>query len=195
MRLKRICVFCGSRSGRSERYLAEAAALGEELARRDIGLVYGGGDTGLMGVVARTAIEAGAKVTGVIPSPLFADEVANTTIDDLRVVATMHERKAMMAELSDAFVALPGGYGTLEEFCEMLTWTQLGVHDKPCALVNVDGYWAPLVSLFDHAVAEGFVSGRNRMLVLEAPSAVGVLDRLAEWGPRFPPHRIRTEQT
>jgi uncharacterized protein (TIGR00730 family) len=195
MQLTSLCVFCGSKDGHSARYAGEAAALGAEIARRGLKLVYGGGDTGLMGTVARAASEAGGRVTGIIPSPLFAHEVANTSLENLKVVSTMHERKALMAELSDAFVALPGGYGTLEEFCEMLTWTQLGVHDKPCALVNVDGYWSPLVALFDHAVAEGFVSHVNRQLVIEASTAVGVLDALADWRPSSLPHRLETGQT
>jgi uncharacterized protein (TIGR00730 family) len=153
--------------------------MGTELARREIGLVYGGGRVGLMGVLADAALAAGGEVIGIIPEALLAWEVAHANLTDLQVVASMHERKARMADLSDAFVALPGGFGTLEEFCEVLTWSQLGLHRKPCGLVNVDGYYDPLLALLDHAVAERFVRPEHRALVLQATEPEPLLELLA----------------
>jgi uncharacterized protein (TIGR00730 family) len=154
--------------------------MGTELARRRLGLVYGGGRIGLMGVLADAALAAGGEVTGIIPEALLAWEVAHANLTDLQVVASMHERKARMADLSDAFVALPGGFGTFEEFCEVLTWSQLGLHRKPCGLVNVDGYYDHLLALLDHAVTERFVRPEDRALVLEATEPEPLLDLLAE---------------
>jgi uncharacterized protein (TIGR00730 family) len=181
--VRRVCVFCGSSTGNRPSYTAAAAALGQELVRRGIGLVYGGGNIGLMGVVADTVLADGGEVHGVIPDALMAKELGHGDVTELYVVDTMHERKALMAELSDAFVALPGGYGTLEEFAEVLTWTQLGVHDKPCGLLDVDGFFGDLVALFDRMVADGFVRAENRHLVLEAGDPAELLDRLAAWTP------------
>jgi len=155
--------------------------MGTELARRRLGLVYGGGRIGLMGVLADAALAAGGEVIGIIPEALLAWEVAHANLTDLQVVASMHERKARMADLSDAFVALPGGFGTLEEFCEVLTWSQLGLHRKPCGLVNVDDYYAHLLALLDHAVTERFVRPEDRALVLEATEPERLLDLLAEY--------------
>jgi uncharacterized protein (TIGR00730 family) len=185
MELRRICVFCGSSDGARPEYLDAAHDLGETLARRDIGLVYGGAHVGLMGRVADACRSAGGTVTGVIPDRLVDAEVAHRDLDDLRVVGSMHERKALMADLSDGFVALPGGFGTLEEFCEVLTWSQLGLHPvpKPCALLDVAGFYDPLVSLFDRGVDEGFVRRVHRDLVLVDDDVGALLDRLAAWSP------------
>ena len=181
--MKRVCVFCGSRNGTRDQYVAAARRTGEALARRGIGLVYGGGGIGLMGVLADAAVSAGGDVIGVIPKALMAREVAHRGLTDLRVVASMHERKALMAELADAFVALPGGFGTLEEFCEALTWAQLGIHRKPCGLLNVEGFFDPLLSLFDHAVRERFVSPDHRSLVVVEEDPERLLDALSRWEP------------
>ena len=181
--MKRVCVFCGSRNGTRDQYVAAARRMGEALARRGIGLVYGGGGIGLMGVLADAAVSAGGDVVGVIPEALMAREVAHRGLTDLRVVASMHERKALMAELADAFVALPGGFGTLEEFCESLTWAQLGIHRKPCGLLNVEGFFDPLLLLFDHAVRERFVSPDHRSLVVVEEDPERLLDALSRWEP------------
>ncbi len=181
--MKRACVFCGSRNGTRDQYVAAARRMGEALARRGIGLVYGGGGIGLMGVLADAAVSAGGDVIGVIPEALMAREVAHRGLTDLRVVASMHERKALMAELADAFVALPGGFGTLEEFCEALTWVQLGIHRKPCGLLNVEGFFDPLLALFDHAVRERFVSPDHRSLVVVEEDPERLLDALSRWEP------------
>ena len=181
--MKRVCVFCGSRNGTRDQYVAAARRMGEALARRGIGLVYGGGGIGLMGVLADAAVSAGGDVIGVIPEALMAREVAHRGLADLRVVASMHERKALMAELADAFVALPGGFGTLEEFCESLTWAQLGIHRKPCGLLNVEGFFDPLLLLFDHAVRERFVSPDHRSLVVVEEDPERLLDALSRWEP------------
>lgn len=181
--MKRVCVFCGSRNGTRDQYVGSARRMGEALARRGIGLVYGGGGIGLMGVLADAALSAGGDVIGVIPQALVAREVAHGGLTDLRVVASMHERKALMAELSDAFVALPGGFGTLEEFCEALTWAQLGIHRKPCGLLNVEGFFDPLLSFFDHAVRERFVGPDHRSLVVVEADPERLLDALRHWEP------------
>jgi uncharacterized protein (TIGR00730 family) len=188
MDLPRVCVFCGSSIGARGAYADAAASLGRELAARRIGLVYGGAAVGLMRVVAEACRTGGGSVTGVIPDSLVEAEVADRELDDLRIVGTMHERKAVMAELAAGFVALPGGLGTFEEFCEVLTWSQLGLHvpAKPCALLDVDGFYAPLLELFDRAVAEGFIRTEHRRLVLAASDPAGVLDLLAAWEPPPP---------
>lgn len=183
MELRRVCVFCGSSLGARPDYAEAARVLGAELADRRIGLVYGGAHVGLMGAVADACRQAGGEVIGVIPGSLVEAEVAHTGLDDLRIVSTMHERKALMAELSDGFVALPGGFGTVEEFCEVLTWSQLGLHSppKPCGLVDVAGFFGPLIALFDSAVDQGFLRPENRRLVLAAPDPPTMLDALAGW--------------
>jgi hypothetical protein len=183
MELRRVCVFCGSSLGARPDYAEAARVLGGELAERAIGLVYGGAHVGLMGAVADACRRAGGEVIGVIPGSLVEAEVAHTGLDDLRIVSTMHERKAVMAELSDGFVALPGGFGTLEEFCEVLTWSQLGLHSppKPCGLVDVAGFFGPLIALFDSAVDQGFLRPENRRLVLAAADPRTMLDALAGW--------------
>jgi uncharacterized protein (TIGR00730 family) len=163
-----ICVFCGSNTGRAEAYAAAARALARALARRRLRLVYGGGSIGLMGVLADAALSDGVHVTGVAPRSLLEREVVHRRLNELHVVGSMHERKAKMAELADAFIALPGAYGTLDETFEALTWTQLGYHRKPCGLLNVAGYFDRLVAYLDHALAERFLAREHRdMLLLE----------------------------
>lgn len=181
--MKRICVFCASSPGARAEYRAAAEELGRELARRKIGLVYGGGNVGLMGVVADAALAAGAEVIGVIPENLMARELGHNGLTKLHVVHSMHERKALMADLSDAFIALPGGYGTLDEFCEVLTWSQLGLHMKPCGVLNVLDYYSPLLTMFDHAVQERFVRPENRELVLARGSVPALIEALEQWQP------------
>ena len=154
-----------------------------ELVRRNIGLVYGGGNVGLMGSIADAVLRAGGEAEGVIPEHLMAREVGHKGLTKLHVVRSMHERKALMADLSDAFVALPGGFGTLEEFCEVVTWTQLGLHAKPCGILNVLGYYSPLLRMFDHAVEERFLKPENRALVLAGESPAELLQALEEWRP------------
>ncbi|HSN92532.1 MAG TPA: TIGR00730 family Rossman fold protein [Anaeromyxobacteraceae bacterium] len=181
--MDRICVFCGSSSGSSVVYAEKARELGRTLARRGIAIVYGGGGIGLMGALADAALAERGEVIGVIPSALEARELAHGGLTRLEVVSSMHERKARMAELADGFVALPGGMGTLEEFAEILTWAQLGLHAKPVALLDVAGYYRPLVSFFDQAVAHGFVRPEHRALVQVAEGAEGVLEAFAAWRP------------
>jgi uncharacterized protein (TIGR00730 family) len=154
-----------------------------ELVRRNIGLVYGGSKVGLMGELADAVLRAGGEAEGVIPENLMALEVGHEGLTRLHVVRSMHERKALMADLSDAFVALPGGFGTLEEFCEVVTWTQLGLHAKPCGILNVLGYYSPLLQMFDHAVEERFLKPENRALVLAGDSPAELLQALEEWRP------------
>ncbi len=177
--MKRLCVFCGSSAGSRPVYAEAARATGRLMAERGIGLVYGGGNVGLMGEVADAVLAAGGEVTGVIPHQLVEREVGHRGLTTLHVVGTMHERKALMADLADGFVALPGGFGTLDELCEVLTWSQLGIHAKPCGVLNVDGYFGALLALFDHAVAEGFVRPAHRALVLEATAPELLLERMA----------------
>ncbi len=181
--MKRICVFCGSSPGSRPEYRAAAEEMGSELVRRNIGLVYGGGNVGLMGVLADAVLGAGGEAVGVIPERLMKREVGHKGLTKLHVVRSMHERKALMADLSDAFVAMPGGYGTLEEFCEIVTWAQLGLHAKPCGVLNVLGYYSPLLAMFDHAVEERFLKMENRGLVLARESAAELLRALEQWRP------------
>lgn len=188
--MKRICVFCGASPGNDPRYADAARALGRAIAARGLELVYGGGSVGLMGTVADAALSAGARVTGVIPQVLQIRELAHRGLSDLRVVGSMHERKALMAELSDGFVALPGGMGTLEELAEVLTWAQLGLHARPVGLLDVAGYYRPLVAFFDQAVAAGFLRPHHRAILLEAQAAEPLLDRLAAWRPSGPVEHV-----
>lgn len=176
--IRRVAVYCGSRPGTRPAYALEAGRLGVRLAQAGVGLVYGGGHVGLMGVIADAVLEGGGEVVGVIPQTLVEREVEHRGLTNLHVVPTMHERKAAMADLADAFVAMPGGLGTLEEIAEVLTWSQLGFHAKPCAFLNVEGYYAPLVAWIDHAVAEGFVTADRRSAILVAPTADALADRL-----------------
>jgi len=179
--VKRICVFSGSSPGADVAYRAAATDLGSRLADRGIELVFGGASVGLMGVVADAALEGGGRVIGVIPQSLVDREVAHPALTELRVVDSMHERKAVMAELSDAFVALPGGVGTLEELFEVYTWNQLGLHAKPLGLFNVRGYFDGLARFLDHAVAERFVTRAHRAMLLVSEDLDGLLDGLARW--------------
>ena len=176
----RICVFTGSRSGLRPEYAEAARRLGRELVARGYGLVYGGGNVGLMTVIADTVLELKGHVTGVIPNSLVSKEVAHFGLSDLRVVDSMHERKAVMAELSDGFIAMPGGIGTMEEFFEVLSWAQLGLHDKPCALLNIAGYYDPLIQFLDHAVSEDFIKPKHRALLVVASEPSRLLDRFAK---------------
>jgi uncharacterized protein (TIGR00730 family) len=179
-----ICVFCGSSLGSKPIYQQTAKAMGELLAQRGLRLIYGGGRVGLMGTVADAVLAAGGEVIGVIPEFLAAKEIAHTGLTQLQIVGSMHERKALMAELADGFIALPGGYGTLEEFCEIVTWTQLGLHQKPHGLLNVAGYYDRLIELFDHGVAEDFIRPQHRSIVLTASSPEQLLDLFANYQPR-----------
>src|SRR3974390_1207007 len=183
MNFRRICVFCGSNVGSKPVYSKTAESLGLLLAQRNIELVYGGGDIGLMGVLADSVLAAGGRAIGVIPESLVQKEVGHAGLTELRIVKSMHERKAMMSDLSDGFVALPGGFGTFEEFCEVVTWSQLGIQSKPCGLLNVEGYYDPLLELFDHAVREGFLRDENRGLVLEDRDAKRLLAKMAAFVP------------
>lgn len=161
-RVKSVCVFCGSRTGQSPEYALAATEVGSLLAKSRIRLVFGGGHIGLMGVVADAVLAHGGEATGVIPESLATKELAHSGVADMRIVDSMHTRKALMAELSDAFIALPGGLGTFEELCEILTWSQLGFHTKPIALLNLNGYYESLLRLIDHSIAEGFMDARQR---------------------------------
>jgi len=177
--MKRVCVFCGSSAGSDGRYCAAAAEFGRLLAEREIGLVFGGGSVGLMGVLADAVLESGGEAIGVIPERLATKELLHTGVRDMRRVHDMHERKALMAELADAFIALPGGYGTLEELFEVITWAQLGFHRKNIGLLNVAGYFDPLVRLVDHAVEEGFIKPDHRWLIFVEQNPENLLDRFA----------------
>jgi uncharacterized protein (TIGR00730 family) len=183
LQMKRICVFCGSSPGARPDYAQAARQLGQALADRDMGLVYGGGRVGLMGEIAESVLKAGGEVTGVVPQGLVDKEVAFNELSDLRVVPSMHERKALMVELSDAFIALPGGLGTFEEFFEVLTWAQLSLHQKPCGLLNVAGYFAALMSFLDHAVDEQFIKPEHRSILLIDESSDALLDRIEAYQP------------
>jgi uncharacterized protein (TIGR00730 family) len=178
---RRICVFCGSSPGARTCYAEAATSVARYLARNQIGIVYGGGKVGLMGALADAALEAGGDVIGVIPRSLVEKELSHPRLSDLRVVDSMHERKALMAELSDAFIALPGGYGTFEEFCEVLTWTQLGLHRKPCGILNVEGYYDHLLALFDQAVTEQFVKPVHRQMVISDHQPEALIQSLLEY--------------
>ena len=179
--MRRVCVFCGSSAGARPDYAEAARALARELVRRRLGVVYGGGSVGLMGILADTALAEGGEVIGVIPRGLASKELCHTGLTELRVVESMHERKATMAELADAFVALPGGLGTLEETLEVLTWSQLGIRRKPVALLNVRGYWDALLRLLTHAADEGFVRREYLGLLLTAEGPEELLEQLARW--------------
>lgn len=176
-----ICVFTGSRPGRRCDYVDAARQLGRELVGRGYGLVYGGGNVGLMTVVADTVLECQGYVTGVIPETLVEKEVVHRGLSDLRIVQSMHERKALMAELSDGFVALPGGIGTMEEFFEVLSWAQLGMHNKPCGLVNVCGYYEPIVRFLDQAVQQDFLKPQHRALLIVEVTPGRLLDRFEQF--------------
>jgi uncharacterized protein (TIGR00730 family) len=181
--LASVCVFCGSNAGADPAYLAAAEAVGGGLARRGIRVVYGGGRVGMMGALADAARTAGGEVIGVLPRQLFEREIGHTGIDDLRVVGSMHERKALMVELADAFIALPGGIGTLEELFEVYTWAQLGIHAKPLGLLDVAGYYQPLATMLDHAVAQRFLREETRAMLAIAGDLENLLSAFNGWRP------------
>ncbi|KYG25776.1 LOG family protein [Priestia endophytica] len=181
--MKRIAVFCGSSNGATDLYIKGAKKLGEELARRNISLVYGGASVGIMGAVADAVLESGGHVIGVMPAFLEEREIAHKNVSELIVVESMHERKAKMAELADGFIALPGGPGTLEEFFEIFTWAQLGLHQKPCGLLNINEYYTPLVSLFNHMTEEQFLQEKYRAMALVDTEPQGLLDQFNTYQP------------
>jgi hypothetical protein len=191
----KLCVFAGSGRGSRAEYADVASALGHELAARRVGLVYGGAQVGLMGAVAEAVLERGGHVTGVIPRALATREVAHPGLTDLRIVASMHERKQTMADLADGFISLPGGLGTLEETLEMLTWAQLGIHRKPCGLLNAAGYFDRLLAFLDHALAERFIRDEHRAMLLVDRTPAGLLDQFAGYTPPVVPKWMDWRQT
>lgn len=190
----RVCVFCGSSIGASPVYAESARAFAIELVARGIEVVYGGANVGLMGILADTVLAAGGSVTGVIPQPLVAREIAHARLTHLHIVESMHERKAMMASLADGFVALPGGFGTFEELFEAVTWTQLGVHTKPCGLLNVARFYDPLIAFLDHATDERFVHTDHRALIVHDTMPAALLDRMAAFVPPDVPKWIALDE-
>jgi len=183
MTIRRLCVFCGSSAGREPGHRRLAEALARALAERGIGIVYGGARVGLMGALADAGLAAGGEVIGVIPRALIEREIGHTGLTELRIVESMHERKALMAELADGFVALPGGVGTLEELFEVWTWAQLGLHAKPCALLDTDGFYGPLVAFLDHQVDAGFVRAAHRAMLVTAHAPEELLTAFAAYRP------------
>jgi uncharacterized protein (TIGR00730 family) len=181
--IRSLCVYCGSSAGASESYAAGARELAAEMVRRDVALVYGGGNVGLMGIIADEVMRLGGSVTGVIPQALMKREVGHHGLTRLHIVKDMHERKAMMAELSDGFIAMPGGFGTLEELFEVTTWCQLGLHEKPIGLLNIDGFYDGLISFADHLVRQAFVRGEHAALLMHASNAAELLDRFDDYVP------------
>ena len=179
--IKSICVYCGSNFGERASYLNAAQDLGVEMAKRGITLVYGGGNAGLMGTIADSVLAMGGKVIGVIPQALVDKEVAHAGLSDLRVVGSMHERKLLMTDLADAFIGLPGGLGTLEEFCEVTTWTQLGFHHKACGLLNISGFYDGLLSFLNHATAEKFIRPEHRSIILTGEDPVELIEKLSQF--------------
>jgi uncharacterized protein (TIGR00730 family) len=193
--LHSIAVFCGSSLGSDTDYAAAAETLGRLLGDQKIALVYGGGNIGLMGKLATAALAAGAHVTGVIPKFLMEKEIGKIELPDLRVVSSMHERKALMAELADGFMALPGGFGTLEEFCEILTWSQLGLHQKPFGLLNTDGFYDHFLAFIDNAVARQLIRPKHRELLLTATEPAELLERMRNFEPALTPKWITPDRT
>jgi uncharacterized protein (TIGR00730 family) len=193
--VRRLCVYAGSNAGGRPEYADAAAALARVMAERGIGLVFGGGRVGLMGVLADAILGAGGEAIGVIPQALMDREIGHRGLTELRVVASMHERKALMAELADGFVAAPGGIGTLEELIEVFTWNQLGIHDKPCGMLDAGGFYSGLNGFLDHLVAEGFLSAEHRAGMLADADPAALLDRLAAWEPVAKPKWLDLEQS
>ncbi|KAK5831655.1 cytokinin riboside 5'-monophosphate phosphoribohydrolase LOG3-like [Gossypium arboreum] len=183
-RFRRVCVFCGSSPGKNPSYQHAAIQLGQQLVERNIDLVYGGGSIGLMGLVSQAVFDGGRHVLGVIPKTLMPREITGETVGEVRAVSGMHQRKAEMARQADAFIALPGGYGTLEELLEVITWAQLGIHDKPVGLLNVDGYYNSLLSFIDNAVDEGFIAPAARDIIVSAQTAQELMCKLEEHEPK-----------
>ncbi|KAH9617867.1 hypothetical protein KSS87_021813 [Heliosperma pusillum] len=182
-RFKSVCVFCGSSTGKRDSYRDAAIELGQELVERSLDLVYGGGSIGLMGLVSQTVYNGGGHVIGIIPKTLMGKEITGESVGEVKTVANMHQRKAEMARHSDCFIALPGGYGTLEELLEVITWAQLGIHDKPVGLLNVDGYYNSLLTFIDKAVDDGFIKPSQRHIFVSAPSAKELVQKLEEYQP------------
>jgi hypothetical protein len=193
--MKRICVFLGSSAGKRPDYADAARQLGRELVRRKLGLVYGGANLGLMAVLADAVLAEGGEVIGVIPKMLVEKEIAHPALTKLHIVDSMHQRKAMMADLADAFIALPGGLGTFEEFFEVWTWGQLGLHAKPCGLLDVCGYFTHLIQFLDYAVKEQFLRQENRDLLLRAPEPATLLDLFEKYRSSYVPKWIERDQT
>ena len=189
--MKNICVYCGSSYGSRVEYKDAAIALAHALHERNIGLVYGGGDVGLMGAIARESLKLGSPVVGVITKDLFKREVALNALPDLRVVETMHERKALMSKLSDGFIAMPGGLGTLDEMFEAMTWTQLGIHAKPCGFLDVCGYYAPLMKFLEHSVKEGFICKESLSALYMDSDARHLLDVMSSFKPEHIPDKAK----
>ena len=181
--IEKVCVYCGSGSGAGEAYLKGARELGEELLKREIELVYGGASVGLMGELANTVLHGGGKVTGVMPVGLFRREVPHHDLTEMIEVSTMHERKAIMADLADAFIALPGGLGTAEELFEILTWSQLKIHSKPCGILNTAGYYDKLSEFLTHAVDQQFIRTQHESMIVWSDSPAGLLDKFAHYSP------------
>ncbi len=192
--MRSVCVFCGSSDGCNPAYAAAARRMAAALVHRGLRLVYGGGRVGLMGALADAALAAGGDVIGVIPEALVSKELAHRGLSDLRIVGTMHERKALMADLSDGFVTLPGGFGTLEEFLEVLSWAQLSIHAKPCGLLDIENYYGPMIELFDRAVTEGFVVPDHRNLVLTERDPDLLLDLMERYTPPITKKWIEPEE-
>ncbi|XP_022943354.1 cytokinin riboside 5'-monophosphate phosphoribohydrolase LOG5-like [Cucurbita moschata] len=182
-RFKRVCVFCGSSTGKRDCYRDATIDLAQELVSRRLGLVYGGGSIGLMGLVSQAVHRGGGRVMGIIPRTLMNKEITGETVGEVRPVDNMHQRKAEMARHSDCFIALPGGYGTMEELLEVITWAQLGIHDKPVGLLNVDGYYNYLLTFIDQAVDDGFIKPSQRNIIVSAPNAKDLVQKLEEYVP------------
>lgn len=181
--MQRVCVFCGSSPGLGDDYLDAARELGRMLAGRGLGVVYGGAKVGMMGAIADAALGAGGEVIGVMPEGLIRLEIAHRGLTALHEVNSMHERKALMADLADGFIAMPGGFGTLDEFCEILTWAQLGLHEKPCGLLNVNGYYNAMLAFLDHAVSQQLLKGPHRNMILNESDPHLLLDRMGAYRP------------
>lgn len=183
-RFKTICVFCGSRAGYKSSFGDAALELGKQMVERKIGLVYGGGSVGLMGLISQTVFNGGCHVLGVIPKALLPHEISGETVGELKAVADMHQRKSEMAKHAEAFIALPGGYGTMEELLEMITWSQLGIHEKPVGLLNVEGYYNSLLALFDKGVEEGFIDCSARHILVIADTTEELITKMEEYAPQ-----------
>ena len=194
-KIKSISVYCGSSLGKEKIYLDKATELGEVLLEYRMDLVYGGGNIGLMGAIANTVLQKGGKVTGVLPHFLNKKEVGNLDVDELILVESMHERKKTISDLSDAFIAMPGGYGTLEEVAEMLTWTQLGLSRKPIGLLNVNGYWDHLLAQFDYMAQEGFLKKENREMLVDDPEPKALIEKILDFRPIDAPKWLHSDQT
>ncbi|MFV0388297.1 MAG: TIGR00730 family Rossman fold protein [Pyrinomonadaceae bacterium] len=193
--MKRVCVFCGSNMGLKPIYAESAKKLGKALVERNLELVYGGGRVGLMGVIAETVLELGGTAIGIIPESLAKKEIAYHGLNELIVVESMHKRKAMMEEFSDGFIALPGGFGTFEELCEMVTWGQLGFHRKPCGILNIDGFYDPLIQLFDESTSEGFIRSEHRETVLIEAEPEKILLQMEEYIPPVLPKWLDKDES